>query len=139
MTTIAGLARAGGVGIETVRFYQRRGLLATPARPEKLGLGSGVRRYGSEDIRRLRFIRSAQTAGFTLEQIGELLSLDAATDHARARGLATAQLAVLDARIDELQRARAALHHLAEACAGTRAGLCPIIEAFDAPALETAL
>jgi len=139
MTTIAGLARAGGVGIETVRFYQRRGLLPTPARPEKSRLGSGVRRYGPEDIRRLRFIRSAQTAGFTLEQIGELLSLDAATDHARAHSLATAQLAVLDARIEELQRARAALHHLAEACAGTDAGLCPIIEAFDTPALEGAL
>jgi len=136
MTTIAGLARAGGVGIETVRFYQRRGLLPTPARPENSALSSGVRRYGAEDIRRLRFIRSAQTAGFTLEQIGELLSLDAAKDHARARGLATAQLAVLDARIEELQRARAALLHLAEACAGTDGGPCPIIDAFGAPALD---
>ena len=70
--TIGGLARAGGVGVETVRYYQRRGLLRTPAR------GDGVRRYGAEDARRLRFIRSAQAAGFTLEQIAELTAARAA-------------------------------------------------------------
>ncbi|MET0741815.1 MAG: MerR family transcriptional regulator, partial [Microvirga sp.] len=62
-TTIAGLARAGGVGVETVRYYQRRGLLSTPERPEGGGLGGGVRRYGDAQIRRLRFIRQAQGAG----------------------------------------------------------------------------
>ena len=59
-TTIAGLARAGGVGVETVRYYQRRGLMPTPDG------GGGVRRYGGAEVRRLRFIRSAQRAGFTL-------------------------------------------------------------------------
>ena len=60
--TIARLAAAGGVGVETVRYYQRRGLLPTPPRPEGSALGGGVRRYGTEDVRRLRFIRSAQAA-----------------------------------------------------------------------------
>lgn len=82
--TIAGLARQGGVGVETVRYYQRRGLLGTPDRPNGAGMGGGIRRYGADDARRLRFIRSAQAAGFSLEQIGELLALDATDDRARA-------------------------------------------------------
>lgn len=86
--TIAGLARQGGVGVETVRFYQRRGLMPTPELWSFDGLGAGIRRYGEEDVRRLKFIRSAQTAGFTLEQIKELLSLDAGENRARARVLA---------------------------------------------------
>ena len=65
--TIAGLAREGGVGVETIRYYQRRGLLDTPERP-----GGGTRRYGEADMRRLRFIRSAQAAGFTLDEIAAL-------------------------------------------------------------------
>ena len=64
--TISGLAKAGGVGVETVRYYQRRGLLETPGRPQGGGLRGGVRAYGPEDVRRLKFIRSAQAAGFTL-------------------------------------------------------------------------
>lgn len=122
--TIGGLARAGGVGVETVRYYQRRGLLRTPAR------GEGVRRYGAEDARRLRFIRSAQAAGFTLEQIAELLALDSGRDHARARALARGRIRDLDARIAELTAARAALSRLAEACDHAD-GPCPIIEAFE--------
>ena len=85
--TISGLARAGGVGVETVRFYQRRGLLEMPERDAR-GPTSGIRRYEDEDVRRLKFIRSAQAAGFTLEQIGELLQLDAGQDRKRARELA---------------------------------------------------
>ena len=91
-TTIAGLAREGGVGVETVRYYQRRGLLDTPQRTGGMGLGGGIRRYGEEDVRRLRFIRSAQVAGFTLEQIRELIELDAGEDRARARALASERL-----------------------------------------------
>lgn len=129
--TIARLAEAGGVGVETVRYYQRRGLLPTPPRPEGSGLGGGVRRYGAEDVRRLRFIRSAQAAGFTLEQIGELLALDAGEDRSRALTLAQARLAELDARIAELETARASLRRLAGACAGGGKGPCPIIAAFE--------
>lgn len=123
--TIAGLARAGGVGVETVRYYQRRGLMPTPD-----GAG-GVRRYGEAEARRLRCIRSAQAAGFTLEQIGELLALDAGHDHARARALAQARIAELDVRIAELEAARNALRRLAKQCGAARDGPCPILAAFD--------
>ncbi|ANI76800.1 MULTISPECIES: MerR family transcriptional regulator [Sphingobium] len=125
--TISGLARAGGVGVETVRFYQRKGLLGTPER----GGSGGVRRYGEDDVRRLRFIRSAQGAGFTLEQIGELLRLDAGEDRARARELAAERLAALDSKIAELQAARDALRRLASACHASEEGPCPIISAFE--------
>jgi MerR family mercuric resistance operon transcriptional regulator len=130
--TIAGLARSGGVGVETIRYYQRRGLLATPPRPQAGGSGGGVRRYGTEDLRRLRFIRSAQGAGFTLEEIGELLALDATDDRQRAHMLAEARIAALDAKIAELEAARAGLARLARARAGGSEGPCPIIQAFEA-------
>ena len=124
--TIGGLAKAAGVGVETVRYYQRRGLLAEPARPQ-----GEVRRYGEADVKRLRFIRSAQAAGFTLAEIGELLDLDASDDRARARELAGARVAAIDARIAELREARDALASLATACASKRRGPCPILTAFD--------
>ncbi len=124
--TIARLAEAGGVGVETVRYYQRRGLLPEPKRPE-----GGVRRYADDDVRRLRFIRSAQGAGFTLEEIGELLALDAVDDRARARELARSRIAALDAKIDEMKAARAALSRLADDCGSGSAGPCPILAAFD--------
>jgi MerR family mercuric resistance operon transcriptional regulator len=129
--TISRLAQAGGVGVETVRYYQRRGLLETPNRPEGSGLAGGVRRYGADDARRLRFIRQAQAAGFTLEQIGELLVLDAGHDRLRARELAATQIAALDARIAELETARASLRRLARACGETQSGPCPILAAFE--------
>ncbi|MCW3847430.1 MerR family DNA-binding protein [Sphingomonas sp. LB-2] len=125
MTTIAGLAKAGGVAVETVRYYQRRGLLGTPAR------GDGIRRYDAGDVRRLRFIRSAQAAGFTLDQIAELLALDASEDRARARELARGQIAVLDAKLAELSAARASLVRLAKECGASSSGPCPIIAAFE--------
>lgn len=123
--TISALAKAGGVGVETVRYYQRRGLLDTPDR------GEGVRRYGEGDARRLAFIRSAQAAGFTLEQISELLRLDAGQDRARARELAAERIAALDEKIAQLQTARAALERLARQCHALEEGPCPIISAFE--------
>ena|ERR1700761_4375908 len=122
--TIAKLAEAGGVGVETVRCYQRRGLFPVP-----MSTG-GIRRYGAPEVRRLKFIRSAQAAGFTLEEIRELLALDAGHDHARARTLAKERIGQLDARIAELERARDALKRLARDCARSR-GPCPIITAFE--------
>lgn len=130
-TTIAGLARRGGVGVETVRYYQRRGLLGTPERTGGVGLGGGIRRYGDDDVRRLRFIRSAQAAGFTLEQIGELLELDASEDRARAHTLAKERIVALDEKIAELVSARNSLRRLAHACGATSSGPCPIIAAFE--------
>jgi len=130
--TIAGLAREGGVSVETVRFYQRRRLLATPERPVGSGSSGGFRRYGAEDVRRLRFIRSAQVAGFTLEQIGELLALDTTDDRTRARQLAKERITALDAKIEELERVRASLRRLARECGSDSEGPCPILTAFDA-------
>jgi MerR family transcriptional regulator, mercuric resistance operon regulatory protein len=125
--TIGKLAEAGSVGVETVRYYQRRGLLAEPER----GYGAGVRRYDEGDLRRLRFIRSAQAAGFTLEQIAELLELDARDDRPRARALAREQIAVLDQKIAELTAARDALGKLAHECGKGGKGPCPILAAFE--------
>ena len=123
--TIGALANAGGVGVETVRDYQRRGLLAEPAR------AGGVRRYGEADARRLRFIRAAQEAGFTLAEIGELLELDAGDDRARARELAQARIAAIDAQVAKLTAARAALEGLARRCAAGEGAGCPILGAFE--------
>lgn len=123
--TIGKLAAAGGVGIETIRFYQRRGLLPTPTRE------GGIRRYGSDDLRRLRFIKQAQAAGFTLEQIKELLALDSGQDRQRARELALARIEDLDVRIAELKRARDALRRLSSECAEGSTGPCPILSSFE--------
>lgn len=123
--TIGKLAAAGGVGVETVRFYQRRGLLEQPTRE------SGIRRYGSDDVRRLRFIRQAQTAGFTLQGIRELLELDVGEDRSRARELANARIEGLDRKIAELKRARDALRRLARDCGDGSSGPCPILTSFE--------
>jgi len=122
---IGKFAEAGGVGVETVRFYQRKGLLATPDG------GSGMRRYGGEDLRRLRFIRAAQRAGFTLDEIRELLVLDSGHDHQRARELARGRVARLNAQIAELERARDRLQRLARQCSTAASKPCPILAAFE--------
>lgn len=127
--TISELARAGGVGVETVRFYQRRGLLDDP-KPASAAV-PGRRHYGADEVRRLRFVRSAQRAGFTLEEIARLLELDRVRDRPAARAMARERIAALDARIAELEGARASLAKLSRACAGDPDGPCPILEAFD--------
>jgi MerR family transcriptional regulator, mercuric resistance operon regulatory protein len=127
--TIGSLAQSAGVGVETVRYYQRRGLLAVPA----TAAGS-VRRYGAEDVRRLRFIKSAQAAGFTLAEIGDLLAVEGDRDRGAVRALALKRIGDLDRKISELSAARTALSRLASDCAARedagQAG-CPILTAFD--------
>lgn len=125
--TIAKLARAAGVGVETVRYYQRRGLMPVPG----AGSDAAYRHYELEHVTRLRFIRRAQAAGFTLEEIRELLALDRTQDRPRVRAMAVERLAALDRRIAELEDARGALRRLAKTCGGSDNGPCPIIEAFD--------
>ena len=127
--SISQLARSAGVGVETVRYYQRRGLLADP-RPQKTG-ASGIRHYGPDEVRRLHFVRSAQAAGFTLDEIAELLHLDSTEDRARARAMARSRIEALDAKIAELERARQSLARLARDCAAGGTGPCPIIAAFE--------
>ena len=129
--TIGRLAKAAGVGVETIRYYQRRGLLETPDRPHGNSSGGSVRRYEGQDVTRLRFIRAAQGAGFTLAQIGDLIALDATQDRTRARDLARQQINTLDAKIAELVRARDALARLAMDCETGGAGPCPILTAFE--------
>lgn len=123
--TIGKLAATAGVNVETIRFYQRKGLIPTPWR------GAGIRRYGPDDIRRLRFIRQAQGAGFTLTEIGELLALDATDDRPRAHALAIARIKALNDRIADLEKARESLGRLAAECGSGRSGPCPILSAFD--------
>ena len=127
--SISQLARSVGVGVETVRYYQRRGLLPDP-QPQKTG-AAGIRHYGPDEARRLRFIRTAQAAGFTLEEIAELLHLDSTDDRPRAREMARTRIAALDAKIAELERARQALARLAKDCAAGGQGPCPIIASFE--------
>lgn len=129
--TIGKLATAGGVGVETVRYYQRRGLMGTPARSGGDGWGGGVRRYDADDLRRLKFIRSAQASGFTLDEISELLALEASDDRVRVRTLARQRIDVLDEKIAQMTETRAALARLADQCAASDKGPCPILAAFE--------
>ena len=123
--SIKKFAEAGGVGVETVRYYQRRELLDTPEK------GDGIRRYGEDDVRRLRFIRMAQRAGFTLEEIKELLALDAGQDRQRARELARARITLLNEQIAEMEQARDYLQKLARKCSANKTGPCPILASFE--------
>lgn len=124
--TISKLARAGGVGVETVRYYQRRGLMSVP-RPHG---ASPYRAYAAEDVQRLRFIRRAQTAGFTLDEIGQLLALDRTAQRSRVQALAATRLVALEEQFVQIEAARRALTTLLTACREGAPGPCPIIGAF---------
>jgi MerR family copper efflux transcriptional regulator len=123
---IGQLAKRGGVGIDTVRYYERNGLLAPSTR-----LASGYRRYGDLELSRLRFIRRAQALGFTLREIKALLALSAQRDVARVKRSAQAKLVDVNARIVALERVRDGLAKLIVACPGHgRAADCPILKAL---------
>lgn len=123
--TIGVLAKACGVGVETIRYYQRRGLLAQPQRAS-----GGVRRYGEAAVARLGFIRRAQDVGFTLDEVRTLLMLGETPNCRGARTLAAQKLAVVRARLRELQRVRRALAELIERCDAGKRRHCPIIESL---------
>jgi MerR family mercuric resistance operon transcriptional regulator len=125
--TIAKLARAASVGVETVRYYQRRGLMPVPRAAGK----SAYRLYDAAHLQRLLFVRKAQAAGFTLEEIKELLMLDRTRDRARVRALAGQRLEALARQAEELETSRKALQRLLGVCQGSNRGPCPIIEAFS--------
>jgi MerR family transcriptional regulator, mercuric resistance operon regulatory protein len=129
--TIAKLARAAEVGVETVRYYQRRGLMPVPRAGGQKGTTSGFRHYDQAHLQTLRFIRRAQAAGFTLQEIKELLSLDRTRDRARIRVLAGGRLEALARQAAEIEESRQALQRLLGACQGSNRGPCPIIEAFS--------
>ena len=124
--SIADLAHAAGVGVETVRYYERRGLVAQPARP-----GGGYRRYGGGHVHRIRFIKRAQDIGFTLEEIDSLLELEDGTDRKAVRRIAGARLAEIRRRIADLRRMERVLAHLLHDCERHgKAPRCPIIAAI---------
>ena len=123
---IGQLAKRGGVGIDTVRYYERNGLLAPRDR-----LTSGYRRYGELEVARLRFIRRAQALGFTLKEIKELLALSAQRDVGRVKRSAQAKLRDVETRIADLVRVRDGLATLIDACPGHgRSADCPILRAL---------
>jgi Cu(I)-responsive transcriptional regulator len=127
--TIGQVAGAAGVGVETVRFYEREGLLAKPARS-----ASGYRSYEPPVVTQVRFIRQAQRLGFTLREIKELLALrfDPQATRAQVKSRAIDKVADIDRRIAELQRMKTALLPLVQACdgRGSLAG-CPILNAIE--------
>jgi Hg(II)-responsive transcriptional regulator len=125
---IGTLAKRADVAIDTVRYYERQGLLPAPVR-----LASGYRDYTDGDVARLRFIRRAKALGFTLGEIGELLALSARRDGDMAGMKAAAQqkLADVDAKLAELQRIRQGLTDLVASCPGHGAlEHCPILDAL---------
>lgn len=124
--TIGTLARKADVGVETVRYYQRRGLL-----PEGSARKGAFRVYSASDLVRLRFIRRAQALGFSLDEIAGLLALDEESDRDRAREVAKAKIADVEARIRQLEDVRGALQHLVTCCEHTDAPApCPILHAL---------
>jgi MerR family mercuric resistance operon transcriptional regulator len=125
--TIAKLARAAGLGVETVRYYQRRGLMPVP----RAGGNTAYREYDQGHVQLLLFIRRAQTAGFTLKEIKELLALDRTRDRERIRALAGRRLEDLARQAEELEASRQALQRLLRVCPKSNRGPCPIIEAFS--------
>lgn len=127
--TIGRMAAETGVGIEAIRYYQRRGLLPEPKRTE-----GRIRRYGSPEIERLRFIKAAQKIGFSLDEIGSLLQLDDGSGCAKARKLASHKLEEVRTRLDSLNRLERVLSELVGQCDSSRGRVaCPLIAALDSP------
>lgn len=125
--TIGQLAKAAGVGVETIRYYQRRGILATPSKP----LG-GHRHYADASLQALAFIRRGQQMGFSLEEIIALMSLRDRGPCADGRGHAQKKLDELGERVEELNRMRRQLKSIVAKCdANKRKGPCPLIRALD--------
>lgn len=124
--TIGAFAKAAGVNVETIRFYQRKSLLLEPDRP----YGS-IRRYGQADVARVKFVKSAQRLGFSLDEIGQLLKLEDGTHCSEAAELAALRLADVCARLADLTRMEAALSKLVSECKAHRGNVsCPLIAAL---------
>lgn len=124
--TIGTLAREAGVNVETIRFYQRKGLMPEPDRPQ-----GSIRRYGADDLGRVRFIKSAQRLGFSLDEVADLLGLDDGTQCQQAREQALKKLTDVRSRIADLNRIEAALADLVTRCSAQRGRVrCPLIDAL---------
>ena len=129
---IGALAKRAGVSIDTVRYYEKSGLLAPEARRP-----SGYRRYSDLQLTRLRFIRRAQNLGFTLKDVRELLDLSKQRDVARVKRAAEEKLADVEKKISALQGVRTALAVLVTACPGRgQASDCPILGALASDVIK---
>ena len=127
--TIGKVAAAAEVNVETIRFYQRRGILDVP--PKKLG---GLRYYDEAAIERIRFIKRAQTLGFSLEEVIALLALQKSNACAKTHDAAEKKLQIVEDRIRDLERIRSTLKELIGKCGqGTKDISCPIIESLLHP------
>ncbi|HEY8708131.1 MAG TPA: Hg(II)-responsive transcriptional regulator [Burkholderiaceae bacterium] len=125
--TIGALATAAAVSVETIRYYQRKSLLPEPQRPH-----GSVRRYGPADVARVRFIKSAQRTGFSLDEIAQLLQLEDGAQCAQARTIAAHRLLDVRHRMADLQRIEAALAELVDRCADRRGRVaCPLIASLQ--------
>lgn len=126
--TIGAFAKAAGVNVETIRFYQRKGLLPEPSRPH-----GGIRRYGQADVARVRFVKSAQNLGFNLNEVGELLRLDEGAHCAEASRLAEHKLKDVREKLADLARMEAVLSELVGTCHASSGNVsCPLIASlFD--------
>lgn len=125
--TISALAKAAGVGVETVRYYQRRGLIAEP--PRSCG---AIRRYDKNDVERLRFIRAAKKLGFSLNEIGELLKLESDGSCSDVKHLAQSKLDKIARQLDELQNMQKVLLELVSQCEASEAQIsCPLISSLE--------
>lgn len=125
--SIGGFAEAAGVSVETIRFYQRKGLLHKPDLPP-----GGIRRYGNTDVARVAFVKSAQRLGFTLEQVSQLLKLEDGAHCREASELAALRLADVRARLTDLARMEAALSTMVDRCSARRGKIsCPLIAALQ--------
>ncbi|MDX1554427.1 MAG: Hg(II)-responsive transcriptional regulator [Xanthomonadales bacterium] len=125
--TIGAFARAAGVSVETIRFYQRKRLLPEPDKPQ-----GSIRRYGSADVTRVRFIKSAQRLGFALDEVAELLELDDGAHCNAAREQAERKLADVRARLADLRRIETVLAELVAQCsAGSGQVRCPLIASLQ--------
>lgn len=127
-STIGTVAREAGVNVETIRYYQRIGLVREPARPP-----GSVRRYPPDTADRIRFIKRAQELGFSLEEVSGLLRLDDGRHCDDTRELAARKMTLVEARIRDLSAVRRTLRELIAECeAGNPRGACPIIESLSA-------
>ncbi|TAM85104.1 Hg(II)-responsive transcriptional regulator [bacterium] len=124
--TIGAFAKVAGVNVETIRFYQHKGLLPTPERPH-----GGIRRYSDADVERVRFVKAAQRLGFSLEEIGQLLKLEDGTHCGEAAELAAQRLVDVRAKLADLSRIEAALAGLVSECRSRHGNVsCPLIAAL---------
>ena len=129
---IGAFAKSAGVNVETIRFYQRKGLLPEPDKPY-----GGIRRYGNADVARVRFVKRAQRLGFSLNEIAELLKLEDGVHCGEARRLAARKLDAVRAKLADLLQMEAMLADMVKRCDARRGKVCcPLIDALHGAAQQ---